>query len=613
MPPDLAPAVFTAPSVNVEATGTLTFTVTASDGNGDAITLLAAAPLPPGAVFTPGAGNTSGVFSWTPTASQVGSYTITFTASNALSGSGKTTIHVEAYGTQANGTFIWVPQTADIGTHTIRFRAANTRGDPAVTESTVITVSPPSAMAPQRMAGRLALSPKAAMKGPVVSVASTTTATVGDTVTVDVSATDTDSLTANTTGTSGTFSNDLDPVVHAPPHVNASRGVFLSFTVTASDPDGDAIASLTANLSSLPSGSDARFAAGADNTSGVFTWTPAMTDSGTFGVTFIATNKLVSVGATEIHVDPTGPVSYWKLNGNGKDEIGKVNLNPVGTPVYGTGKFNQGIVLDGTGANGLQATTTADQNVQGSRTVECWVNAGANQAQDRILLAAQDSPGDNYWLIGVTALGQAWIQVYQDGTYTTDMRSTAIITGGAFHHIAFTTNGTTLTFYVDGAVQSTGTQMAACTVAGGTIAVGAGLSPARSGTVDEIRIWNVARTQAQIQATMNSELAGYATAVGDTSPRVYRNVLRQNAPNPFNPQTEIAFELAKAGRTTLRIYDARGRLVATVLDATLPAGPHRAAWNGTTDLTGRDVASGIYFYRLDGPGFRQSRRMVLTR
>jgi hypothetical protein len=613
-PPDLAPTVLTVPSVNVEATGTLTFTVAASDGNGDAISSLGAAPLPTGAVFTPDAdGNTSGVFTWTPTTSQVGSYTITFTASNTLSGSAKTTIHVDAYGTQANGTFLWVPQIADIGTHTIRFRAANTRGDPAVTESTVITVSPPSAMALERMAGRLILSPERSMKGPVISIAHSYSATVGDTVAVDVSASDTDSLTANTTGTSGTFSNDLDPVVHAPPHVNAPRGVPLSFTVTASDPNGDAITSLTANLSSLPPGSDAHFTPGAGNTSGVFTWTPAMTDSGIFGVTFTSTNELVGVGATEIHVYPTGPVSYWKLNGNGRDEIGKVNLNPVGTPVYAAGKFNQGIVLDGTGVNGLQATATADQNVQGSRTVECWVNAGANQAQDRILLATQDSPGDNYWLIGVTALGQAWVQVYQDGTYTSDMRSTTVITGGAFHHIAFTTDGTTLTFYVDGVVQTTSTQMAACTVAGGTIAVGAGILPARSGTVDEIRVWNVALTQAQIQATMNSELTGYVTAVEGPSPPVYRNVLRQNAPNPFNPHTEIAFELARAGRTALRIYDARGRLVSTLLDATLPAGPHRATWDGTTDLSGRDVASGVYFYRLDAPGFHESRRMVLTR
>jgi hypothetical protein len=615
-PPDLAPSVLTIPSVNVEATGTLTFSVTASDGNADAISTLAAAPLPTGAVFTPDISHTSGVFTWTPTSDQVGSYTVTFTASNALPGSASTQIHVHPYGTRANGTFLWVPQTADIGMHVIRFRAANAAGDPAATESTVVTVSAPSAMAPVRLAGHVILSPKSPMKGPIVSVTPTYGATAGDTVAIDVSATDTDTLTANTTGTSSdpTFSNDFEPIVYAPPHVNAPRGVPLSFVVTVSDPDGDPIASLTANLSSLPPG-NATFTPGAGNTSGTFTWTPAMTDSGTFGVTFIATNQLVGVGGTQIHVDPVGPVSYWKLNGSGRDEIGKVPLGPVGTPAYGAAKFNQGAILDGTGLNGLGAIATPDHTIPlGSWTVECWVNAGATQAQDKVILAANDNPGDNYWTIGVTALGKAWFQMYADGSFTTDMRSTTTITGGAYHHIAFTTNGTTMTLYVDGVVQTTATAMAACTVAGGTIALGAGVSPYlfRSGTVDEIRIWNMTRTQAQILASMNSELTGYATAVEGPVPPVYRNVLRQNAPNPFNPRTEIAFELARGGRTTLRVYDIQGRLVATLLDGALPAGPHRVSWS-SHDRSGREVASGVYFYRLDTPGFKKTKRMTLAR
>src|SRR5262249_26378322 len=379
--PDLAPTVLTQPSMNVEATGTLTFTVTASDGNQDAISTLTAAPLPTGAIFTPNGSHTSGVFTWTPTIGQVGTYTVTFTASNALSGSASTKIHVDPYGTKASGTFLWVPQTADVGMHVIHFRAANAEGDPAVTESTVVTVSPPSAMAPERFAGHLVLSPQSPMKGPIVSVTPTYSATVNDTMSIDVSATDTDTLTANTTGTSSgpTFSNDFEPKVNAPPQVNAPRGVPLSFTVTVSDPDGDAIASLAANLSSLPPG-NATFTPGMGNTSGTFTWTPAMTDSGTFGVTFIATNQLVGVGATEIHVNPIGPVSYWKLNGNGKDEIGKAPLGPVGTPAFGAAKFNQGAILDGTGLNGLGAIATPDHTIPlGSWTAECWVNAGAVQ------------------------------------------------------------------------------------------------------------------------------------------------------------------------------------------------------------------------------------------
>ena len=72
----------------------ITFTVSAADPDGNAITNLVAAPLPAGATFTKNAANTSGTFSWTPSFTQAGSYNVTFTASNALSGSATTAITV---------------------------------------------------------------------------------------------------------------------------------------------------------------------------------------------------------------------------------------------------------------------------------------------------------------------------------------------------------------------------------------------------------------------------------------------------------------------------------------------------------------------------------------
>src|SRR5205814_2257521 len=74
----------------------ISFSVTASDPDGDAIASLTAAPLPSGATFTPGAGNTSGAFSWTPGSTQAGDHAVIFTASNSQSGSATTHIQVNA-------------------------------------------------------------------------------------------------------------------------------------------------------------------------------------------------------------------------------------------------------------------------------------------------------------------------------------------------------------------------------------------------------------------------------------------------------------------------------------------------------------------------------------
>jgi flagellar hook assembly protein FlgD len=88
------------------------------------------------------------------------------------------------------------------------------------------------------------------------------------------------------------------------------------------------------------------------------------------------------------------------------------------------------------------------------------------------------------------------------------------------------------------------------------------------------------------------------------------SALHPNVPNPFNPTTTIAFDLASAGRVQLRIYDVTGKLVRTLVDESRPAGRYTETWTGI-DVVGARVASGVYFYRLDAMGFASTRKMVL--
>ncbi|MDD3643636.1 MAG: M1 family aminopeptidase [Candidatus Krumholzibacteria bacterium] len=88
--------------------------------------------------------------------------------------------------------------------------------------------------------------------------------------------------------------------------------------------------------------------------------------------------------------------------------------------------------------------------------------------------------------------------------------------------------------------------------------------------------------------------------------------LLQNYPNPFNPSTTISFGLDAPCRATLRVYDARGALVATLVDGTLGEGIHRTRWDGT-DESGDPVASGVYFCRLSAGGNLFARKMLLLR
>jgi len=83
-------------------------------------------------------------------------------------------------------------------------------------------------------------------------------------------------------------------------------------------------------------------------------------------------------------------------------------------------------------------------------------------------------------------------------------------------------------------------------------------------------------------------------------------------PNPFRGRTTLHFELGRAGPTRLDVYDVTGRRVARLLDRWLPEGPQSVVWNGR-DERGADVASGIYFVRLEQNGRVDTRKAELIR
>ena len=94
--------------------------------------------------------------------------------------------------------------------------------------------------------------------------------------------------------------------------------------------------------------------------------------------------------------------------------------------------------------------------------------------------------------------------------------------------------------------------------------------------------------------------------------------LNQNYPNPFNPTTTIKYSLSSVGDgaetlpTTLRIYNVLGEVVRTLVDEPRSPGIYYQVWDGKDDQ-GKEVASGIYFYRLKAGKFSETKKMVLLK
>jgi hypothetical protein len=83
--------------------------------------------------------------------------------------------------------------------------------------------------------------------------------------------------------------------------------------------------------------------------------------------------------------------------------------------------------------------------------------------------------------------------------------------------------------------------------------------------------------------------------------------LHQNFPNPFNPTTQIAFDLVESGHVTLTVYNPMGQEVAKLVNGNLGAGTHSVSFNAAS------LPSGIYFYRLNVNGFSADMKMLLMK
>jgi hypothetical protein len=113
----------------------------------------------------------------------------------------------------------------------------------------------------------------------------------------------------------------------------------------------------------------------------------------------------------------------------------------------------------------------------------------------------------------------------------------------------------------------------------------------------------------------SAALASGRTATDEGAPapaEIRETKLYQSYPNPSNPVTTISFSLKERSLVTLRIFSVSGHLVRTLVNEELGPEVHRVVWDGR-DERGTRVSSGIYFCRLEAPGFVDQKKLVILK
>lgn len=117
-------------------------------------------------------------------------------------------------------------------------------------------------------------------------------------------------------------------------------------------------------------------------------------------------------------------------------------------------------------------------------------------------------------------------------------------------------------------------------------------------------------TQWREDPTFENGRVALSSSTASSVPRTFG--LNQNWPNPFNPSTDISFDVPVNTHVQLNIFNVLGQQVRSLVDRDMPAGTHTVVWDGRND-DGGSVSSGVYFYRIQARDFTATKKMMMLK
>ena len=364
----------------------------------------------------------------------------------------------------------------------------------------------------------------------------------------------------------------------APPSVDP--GGTATLTCAATDPDADPLAYTWSVSAGAVSGPGATTTYTAPAAPGVVTATCTAADPS--GATASGTRSVV-VGRLILDLP---------LDGNADDATVFNHDGTLAGPVAAPGR--DGLPGHALRFDGVDDVVTVPATFALTPTervsVSVWISPSALPAREMFVVS--HGSWQNRWKVSLTPEGRPRWTV-NTATRIVDLDAPAPVAANAFTHLVGTYDGARMRLYINGALAADVAQTGAIRSTDLPLLLGQML-PGQAdynfpGTLDDVRVYNVALTAAEVGGLYQTAAEGGPGAAAG---------LGQPFPNPARGTVTVPLALAREARVTVTVVDALGRTVATLHDGVLAAGAHTLAWDA-----GRALAAGVYVVRLAGdPG-----------
>ncbi|MGB0757201.1 MAG: LamG-like jellyroll fold domain-containing protein [Patescibacteria group bacterium] len=328
-------------------------------------------------------------------------------------------------------------------------------------------------------------------------------------------------------------------------------------------------------------------------------------------------------------------VSFWEMNetsGTRYDAHGSNDLadNNTVTSLAGI----QDVAADFTASNSeylsIQPGTEYGLDLASSFTISAWLHPKSWETKTKFPVVYKDDgqPNRSYMVCirKLSSGNKAQVVISADGTNNTTSQvylDIGAISSNAWYHFVWVYDMSigSVRVYKDGVLtDSLGGLPTTINTSAAVFRVGAwenGNAPYANGAVDQLGMWSRMLSSSEItdlyadgsglpyDANLLAKQSAGDDEVISLLPTEYN--LHQNYPNPFNPMTTIAFDLPHDTHVKIVVYNLLGQEVARLVDERHNAGYHHVQWDA------RNVASGMYFYRISTESFHKVKKMLLIR